>query len=273
MSILKRHPKIIVTLFLATIIWSCSQIPITGRRQFKLLPESMLMEASAASYNQVLDTARVVRTSADAAMIKRVGEKISKAVEQHLAGTKYEKRIADFKWEFNLIEDNTVNAWCMSGGKVAFYTGILPVCKDETGVAVVMGHEIAHAVAYHGNERVSQSLALQGIATGVDIAAVLNGRNAQSRQVIQTAYGAAAQVGVMLPFSRKHESEADEMGLMFMAMAGYNPEEAPKFWDRMSRLGGERPPVMLSTHPHPQKRQDDLKALIPKAMEIYNQNK
>lgn len=273
MNTLKRYPKLMVTLFLASIIWSCSQIPVTGRRQFKLLPESMLMEASLASYKQVLDTAAVVRTSSDAAMVKRVGNKIAAAVETYLKGTKYEKRIEGFNWEFNLIQDNTVNAWCMSGGKVAFYTGIIPICKDETGVAVVMGHEIAHAIAQHGNERVSQSLALQGLATGVDIAAVLNGKDEQSRQVIQTAYGAAANVGLMLPFSRKHKSESDEMGLMFMAMAGYNPSEAPKFWDRMNQLGGTKPPAFLSTHPDPSKRQECLNELLPKAMEVYNQNK
>ncbi len=273
MNILKRQPKLIVALFLAAMVWSCSQIPITGRRQFKLLPESMLKEASSLSYKQVLDTANVVKTSADALMVKRVGAKISKAVEAYLKGTKYESRVADYQWEFNLIQDNTVNAWCMSGGKVAFYTGIIPICKDETGVAVVMGHEIAHAIAQHGNERVSQTLALQGMAQGVDIYMLMKEKPEAARQVVQMAYGAGAQVGVLLPFSRKHESEADEMGLMFMAMAGYNPSEAPKFWDRMNQLGGQRPPEFLSTHPDPAKRQAHLQELLPKAMELYNQNK
>ncbi len=273
MNRLKRQPKVIVTLFLALMIWSCSQIPITGRRQFRLLPESTLIEASLTSYKQVLDTAKVMRGGAEDAMVKRVGNRISAAVEQHLKGTKFEKRVAGFNWEFKLINDNSVNAWCMSGGKVVFYTGIMPVCKDETGVAVVMGHEIAHAIAQHGNERVSQSIALQGIGQGVDIVTVLNGKDETSRQVIQTAYGAAATVGLMLPFSRKHESESDEMGLMFMALAGYNPAEAPKFWDRMNQLGGQRPPAFLSTHPSPGKRQGQLNELLPAAMEVYNKNK
>ena len=160
----------------------------------------------------------------------------------------------------------------MSGGKVAFYTGIMPICQDETGVAVVMGHEIAHAIARHGNERVSQSLALQGLATGLDLGLMITEKPAVARQVVNTAFGVGGQVG-MLAFSRKHESESDEMGLVFMAMAGYNPSEAPVFWERMSALGGELPPVMLSTHPHPETRVADLKAQLPKAMEIYNQNK
>ncbi len=271
MNILKRQPKLIVTLFLALMIWSCSQIPITGRRQFRLLPETTLMEASLTSYKHVLDTADVVYNTADAEMVKRVGKKIAASVETYLKGTKYEQRVAGFNWEFNLIQDDMVNAWCMSGGKVAFYTGIIPICKDETGIAVVMGHEIAHAIAQHGNERVSQSLALQGGGVALDILTV--NKPDAARQVIQMAYGAGAQVGVLLPFSRKHESEADEMGLMFMAMAGYNPTEAPVFWDRMNNLGGQRPPEFLSTHPDPAKRQEKLQELLPKAMELYNKTK
>lgn len=271
MNIVKKHPKYIVAFLLTLFFWSCSQIPISGRRQFKLLPESTLMTASLDAYKQVLDTANVVHSGTQAAMVKRVGNKIATAVEAYLKGTKYEKRIAGFKWEFNLIDDNTVNAWCMSGGKVAFYTGIMPICKDETGVAVVMGHEIAHAIAQHGNERVSHGLLAQLGGAALDVA--MSEKPQQTRNMIQVAYGATAQVGLMLPFSRKHESESDKMGLMFMAMAGYNPSEAPKFWERMNQIGGERPPVMLSTHPSPGSRQENLKALLPEAMVIYNKNK
>lgn len=255
------------TLVIISLFWACSQIPVSGRRQFKLLPESQLMEMSSLSYKHVLDTARVVYNTNDAQMIKRVGERIATSVEASLKGTKYENRIQNFKWEFNLIQDNQVNAWCMSGGKVAFYTGIIPVCKDETGIAVVMGHEIAHAIAQHGNERVSQGLALQGLGTALDIA-MLNQPMA-ARQAVQLAYGVSSQVGVMLPFSRLHESEADEMGLMFMARAGFDPREAPIFWDRMNKLGGERPATFLSTHPNPEKRQKDLTLLMPKALKLY----
>ncbi len=204
-------------------------------------------------------------------MVKRVGERISTAVEQYLKGTRYEERVADYQWEFNLIRDNQVNAWCMSGGKVAFYTAILPICKDETGVAVVMGHEVAHAIAQHGNERVSQGLALQMGGIALDVA--LSTRRQETRNLVLLAYGVGANVGVLLPYSRKHESEADEMGLMFMAMAGYNPQDAPAFWDRMNQGGGARPPEFLSTHPDPSKRKERLEELMPKAMEYYNQAK
>ncbi|MDB4107145.1 M48 family metallopeptidase [Bacteroidia bacterium] len=266
---LKRY---IVIGLLAVMIWGCSKVPLTGRRQFKLLPESTLIQASSLSYQQVLDTANIIRTGEQAAMVKRVGLRISKAVEAYLTEQGLEKRVEGFDWQFNLINDNNVNAWCMSGGKVAFYTGITPICQDETGVAVVMGHEIAHAIARHGNERVSQSLALQGMATGLDLAMLIKEKLEVARQVVNTAVGIGGQLG-MLAFSRKHESESDELGLTFMAMAGYNPSEAPKFWDRMSQIGGERPPVMLSTHPDSGKRQEDLQKLLPKAMVIYNQNK
>ena len=250
---------------------SCAKIPITGRRQFKMLPESTLMDMSLTSYQHILDTAKVLHNSADAIRVKTVGDKISKSVEEYLKGTKYEKRIEGFNWEFNLIEDSIVNAWCMSGGKVAFYTAIMPICKTETGVAVVMGHEIAHAIAQHGNERVSQGLALQMGGVALDVAA--STRSEETRALVQLAYGVGANVGVMLPFSRKHETEADEMGLMFMAMAGYNPEEAPLFWDRMNQLGGTRPPEFLSTHPDPDKRKENLQKLMPKALEYYNDSK
>ena len=245
-------------------------MPITGRRQFKLLPESTLIEASSLSYSQVLDTTNVIRTGVQAEMVKRVGNNIATAVEKYMRENGCEDRLSEFSWEFNLIGYNSVNAWCMSGGEVAFYTGIMPICKDETGVAVVMGHEIAHAIARHGNERVSQSLALQGLATGLDLALLVKQQPEAARQVANMAFGAGGQLG-MLAFSRKHESESDEMGLMFMA--GYNPSEAPAFWERMNSIGGQRPPVMLSTHPHPETRQAELKKMLPKAMEIYNQNK
>ncbi|MFB1002554.1 MAG: M48 family metallopeptidase [Bacteroidia bacterium] len=264
--------KSAVFAFLAFMIWSCSKVPLTGRRQFKLIPETTLISASSLSYQQVLDTADIIRTGAQAEMVKRVGNRISKAVESYMKSEGLESRLKGFNWQFNLIQDNSVNAWCMSGGKVAFYTGIMPICQDETGIAVVMGHEIAHAIARHGNERVSQSLALQGLASGLDFALLVKQQPEVARRVVNTAVGVGGQVG-MLAFSRKHESESDEMGIMFMAMAGYNPTEAPVFWDRMNQIGGQRPPVMLSTHPHPEKRQEDLKKLLPKAMEIYNQNK
>lgn len=260
--------NLMAILVVATVLEACSRIPISGRRQFKMLPESTLMDMSLTSYKQILDTAAVVNGTEESAMIKRVGNKIATAVEGYLKSTKHLKRIEGYTWEFNLIEDTLVNAWCMSGGKVAFYTAILPICETETGVAVVMGHEIAHAIAQHGNERVSQGLALQMGGVALDVAA--STRSEETRALVQLAYGVGANVGVLLPYSRKHESEADQMGLMFMAMAGYDPSEAPKFWDRMNQLGGQRPPEFLSTHPDPEKRKQRLQELMPKAMEHYN---
>jgi predicted Zn-dependent protease len=264
--------KYLVLGLLMLLVWGCSKVPLTGRRQIKLLPESTLIQASSLSYQQVLDTANIVRTGAQAEMVKRVGNRIAASVDKYMKENGFESRLEGFEWEFNLIQDDNVNAWCMSGGKVAFYTGILPICQDETGVAVVMGHEIAHAIARHGNERVSQSLALQGLATGTDLLLLIKEKPEAARDLVNIAYGVGGQLG-MLAYGRKHESEADEMGLTFMAMAGYNPSEAPVFWDRMGKLGGQRPPLMLSTHPHPEKRQEDLRKLVPKAMVIYNQNK
>ena len=266
-----RTKTLIILIVGFFVLEACSKIPISGRKQFRMLPESTLMEMSLTSYKHILDTAAVEYNTERANMVKNVGVKISNAVEAYLKGTRYEKRIEGFEWEFNLIQDTLINAWCMSGGKVAFYTGILPICETETGVAVVMGHEIAHAIAQHGNERVSQGLALQMGGVALDVAA--STRTAETRALIQMAYGLGANVGVMLPFSRRHESEADEMGLMFMAMAGYDPKEAPLFWDRMNAGGGQRPPEFLSTHPDPSKRKQALQELMPEAEKIYNKNK
>ena len=176
------------------------------------------------------------------------------------------KRIKDFKWEFNLVEDNTVNAWCMPGGKVVFYTGILPITKDEKGIAVVMGHEIAHAIARHGNERMSQGLALQG--GGIALSLALSDKPELTQNLFQQAYGLGGQLG-MLKYSRSHDSEADKMGLVFMAMAGYDPREAVEFWKRMAAQGGQKPPEFLSTHPSDDTRIKDLEDFMPEALKYY----
>jgi predicted Zn-dependent protease len=260
--------RIIIPLLLAVVlIVACSKVPITGRKQLKLLPESQMMSMSLTSYNDVLSKSKVVKTGNDVAMVKRVGDKLAKSVALYLQQNKMSDQIAGFNWEFNLIEDATVNAWCMPGGKVAFYTGILPICKDETGIAVVMGHEIAHAIARHGNERMSQQLAQQFGGQALSVA--LASKPQQTQQIFATAYGLGAQFAVMLPFSRMHESEADQMGLYFMAMAGYDPKQAPAFWQRMNGTGGARPPEFMSTHPSPQTRIADINKWMPKALEYY----
>lgn len=246
---------------------SCTKVPITGRRQTNLLPENDLMAMALTSYNQVLSESKLVTTGANAQSVKSVGERISMAVTNYMNANGYSKRIANYNWQFTVIDDPTINAWCMPGGKVAFYTGILPVCQDETGIAVVMGHEIAHAIARHGNERMSQGLLLQLGGVALDVAT--STKPEETRQLFQLAYGIGATVGVMLPYSRKHESEADRMGLVFMAMAGYDPNQAPLFWERMSKLGGSKPPLLLSTHPSDEKRIADLKKNMPEALKYY----
>lgn len=250
------------------IISSCTTNPITGRKQLTLVPESTVSQLSLDQYQQVLNQSKVERNTADAIMIKSVGQNIATAVEKWMVQNKYADRVKDFNWEFNLIDENTVNAWCMPGGKVAFYTGILPYTQNETGVAVVMGHEVAHAVARHGNERISQGLIQQ--LGGVGLAIALRDKPAQTQNLFMGAYGLGSQIGIMLPFSRSHETEADQMGLIFMAMAGYDPYEAPKFWERMAKSGGGGVPEFLSTHPSHETRIKNLnEKFIPQALAYY----
>lgn len=262
--------KKLITLFLvAAFIYSCSTVPVTGRRQLSLIPSSQLLPLSYTSYSQVLDSAQVIKNTPEAAMIKKVGLNIQRAVEKYMADNNMSDQLKGFEWDFNLIKDDkTINAWCMPGGKVAFYTGILPICKDETGVAVVMGHEVAHAIANHGGERMSQGLVQQ--LGGVGLSVALRDYAPQTQQLAMTAFGLGSAVGYVLPHSRNQESEADEMGLIFMAMAGYDPNAAPQFWERMqAQAGGGGTPEFLSTHPAPSKRINDLKAQIPNAMKYY----
>jgi predicted Zn-dependent protease len=202
---------------------------------------------------------------ANTAMVKEVGANIQHAAEAYYKAKGLSKQLNGYNWEFNLVEDPTVNAWAMPGGKTVVYTGLLPIAKNTDGLAVVMGHEVAHALAQHGNERMSQGLLVQ--LGGVALTVALAEKPAETQNMFLAAYGLGSQVGLMLPFSRKHESEADEIGLYLMAMAGYNPEEAAPFWDRMNAGGGERPPEFLSTHPSPERRAERLKELVPAAKE------
>ena len=263
--------KFILILLLAVSVFtnSCSTVPVTGRNQLSIIPASQLMSMSFQQYDQFLNENKVVKNTAQSAQINIIGTKIQKAVEQYFAEKNMSDHLDGYSWEFNLVESDQVNAWCMPGGKVVFYTGILPICKDEAGIATVMGHEIAHAIAEHGGERMSQGLIVQ--LGGMGLQAALEKEPALTQQLAMAAFGLGAQVGVMLPFSRLHESEADHMGLIFMAMAGYNPNEAVSFWQRMAaQKGGDAPPEFLSTHPSDQTRINDLKKLIPEAMQYYN---
>ncbi|MGN6645664.1 MAG: M48 family metallopeptidase [Cytophaga sp.] len=250
-------------------IVACKRVAVTNRSQLSLIPESQMIAMSSEQYAQVIKQGPLSTNQTQVAMVKRVGNTIKTAVEKYMAEQGRSKELEGYNWEFNLIQnDTTVNAWCMPGGKVAFYTAILPVCVDENGVAVVMGHEVAHAIAHHGNERMSQGILAQAGGEAIDIA--LSNKSAATRQLFDVAYGAGAQYGVILPFSRKHESEADKMGLVFMAMAGYDPHVAVDFWKRMSAVsGGQAPPEFMSTHPSDARRVADLEAFLPEAMKYY----
>ncbi|WKN31278.1 M48 family metallopeptidase [Porifericola rhodea] len=259
-----RYKHLFSSFLIILFIFSCQRVPLTGRQQFTPLPESQILSLSFQNYNQVLQSSKLSNNQEQVAMIKRVGNKISKSVENYFREKNMTDRIDDFEWEFNLIEDdNSVNAWCMPGGKVAFYTGILPVCENEQGVATVMSHEIAHAIAKHGNERMAQQLALQ--LGGVALNVALSEQPETTQKLAMTAFGLGAQYGVLLPYSRAHETEADEMGIYFLAMAGYDTKEAVDFWQRMSQQGGERPPEFMSTHPSPENRVAHIQKIIPKA--------
>lgn len=246
---------------------ACSTVPITGRKQLKLIPNGQLLPMSFEQYTQVLSESELSTDEEQVAMIKRVGQKIQKAAEDYYKENKLEKDLVGYDWEYNLIVSDQVNAWCMPGGKVAFYTGILPICEDETGVAVVMGHEVAHALANHGGERMSQGMIAQmGLGT---LGAAMGENPTLTKQLLLQSIGMGTQLGV-LKFSRSNESEADHIGLILMAKAGYNPQAATSFWQRMAALsGGQAPPEFLSTHPESETRVNDLQALMPEALKYY----
>ena len=247
----------------SAIVVACSTVPITGRSQLNLFPESQMAEMGLTNYSEFLKEAKLSADKEQADMVKRVGHRIAAAVEEYMNKNGLSSHVENFSWEFNLVEDDTPNAWCMPGGKVVFYTGILPFTENENGLAVVMGHEIAHAVARHGNERMSQQMGMQAVATGLQVA--LSEKPEQTQQIYMGAFGLGAQYGMMLPFSRKHEVEADKLGLVFMAMAGYDPAGAVTFWTRMSESGGQKPPEFMSTHPADDTRISGIKAYLPEA--------
>lgn len=242
---------------------ACSTVPISGRKQMNLLKESTLLEMSFTQYSEVMSQSKLAPDfDENKKLIRKVGHKIAAACEEFLKNNNQSKRVKGFEWEFNLIQDDQINAWCMPGGKIAFYTGIMPVCKDEEGVAVVMSHEIAHAVARHGNERMSQQMTAQ--MGGMALGAALGEDPALTKDLFHLSYGVGAQLGT-LAFSRQHESEADQMGFVFMEHAGYDSKAAIAFWERMAALGGEKPPALLATHPSNEKRIADINEYIPVA--------
>jgi len=262
--------KFLYLLCVAAVLVSCRTVPITGRQQLSLVPSETVLAMSYDAYGKFLSEHKVVNGTDDALMVKRTGLRISKAVEEYFARQNMSGELKGYAWEFNLVDDKAVNAFCMPGGKVVVYTGILPVTKDETGLAVVMGHEIAHAVARHGDERMSQGLLVQ--MGGIALSAALAKKPSETQKLYMAAYGLGASVGILLPYSRLHESESDHLGLIFMAMAGYDPREAAAFWRRMAaQKQGASPPEFLSTHPADERRIRDIERLLPEAMKYYRQ--
>lgn len=265
--------KLVVLLVVLLFAISCSRVPLTGRSQLNILPAQTVLSMSFSQYDQFLKDNKLSTDKKNSELVKKVGIKIQKAVEQYFAEKNLSDKLSGYNWEFNLVENNQVNAWCMPGGKVVFYTGILPVTKDETGLAVVMGHEIAHAVAEHGNERMSQGMLTQ--LGGLALSKAIESKPKETQALWMTAFGLGAQVGVLLPYSRLHENEADHLGLIFMALAGYDPEKAVDFWQRMAdnKKGGGTPPEFLSTHPSDETRINNLKSLLPEAKQYYKVKK
>lgn len=259
--------RIMLLIVLATVLYSCNRVPITGRKQVSLLPNSEILSLSLTEYNAFLASNKVITTGSNATMVASVGNDVARAVETVLKAEGYSEMIGEFDWEIKLVDSPEPNAWCMPGGKIVVYTGILPYTKTEAGLAVVIGHEVAHAVAHHGNERISQQLLASTGFAALDIA--MANKPEETRSLVLAAAGVGTQVGVLLPFSRTHESEADRLGLIFMAAAGYNPNEAVGFWQRMSANGGSIP-EFLSTHPSDETRISDIQEkYLPEAMPYY----
>ncbi len=254
--------KSILTIAVFLAVVSCKTNPFTGKSTLNFYPNSQMFPMAFAQYDQFLGENKVVTGTSEAEMITRVGQRIASAAERWLDANGYPGYLKDYQWEYKLVQDETVNAWCMPGGKIVFYTGILPITQNETGVAVVMGHEVAHALADHGAQRMSAGMVQQIGAVAGNIAI----QDPEKRNMFNQAYGLGSQLGVMLPFSRSHETEADRIGLQIMAIAGYNPDEAARLWQRMKeKAGGQAPPEFLSTHPSNDTRISNLTAWAPAA--------
>jgi predicted Zn-dependent protease len=265
--------KLFSLLFIVPAFVACTTNAVTGRKQLSLFPESALQAEAVNQYQSFLSENKVVsaNTSRDAEMVKRVGSRVASAITTYYRSKGLAKELDGYKWEFNLINDAQVNAWCMPGGKVVVYTGLLPITQNEAALAVVMGHEILHAVAQHGNERMSQV----AVANGLQVAGnIFTSNNSQANSLFNNVFAPGAQVGVLLPNSRKQEYEADRYGLIFAAMAGYNPREAIPFWQRMAAASnGNKPPEFLSSHPADDSRIAKIQEYMPEALKYYKPRK
>jgi predicted Zn-dependent protease len=260
-------PRALLPWIAALLLAACATVPLTGRKQLILMPEGDMLSMSYKEYGDFIEKNPPSTNKTATAMVVGVGTKIQGAVERFFAAKGRSNKLAVYKCEFHLVESKEANAWCLPGGKVVVYSGLLPVTVSEAGLAVVMGHEIAHAVAEHGNERMSQGMLAQ--LGGVALETALQQKPEQTRQIWRSAYGVGAQYGALLPFSRVQESEADRLGLIFMAMAGFDPHEAPAFWQRMSQKGGQKPPEFMSTHPSDETRIRKIAETLPEAMTYY----
>ncbi len=266
--IFPKFSCLILCILLIVLLSSCATVPVIGRKQLNIVPQGQLLSMSFSEYDKFLESNAVSRNHQETERVKRVGNRIQKAVKQYFQMNGMADRLHNYQWEFNLVEDEQANAWCMPGGKVVVNTGILPYTRDDAGLAVIMGHEIAHAVANHGNERMSQGILAQ--YGQVALAELTRSKPDETRALYMAAFGLGAQIGVMLPFSRLHEREADRLGLIFMAMAGYNPDRAIEFWARMTEQNNSRkPPEFLSTHPSDATRIRNIRAILPEARQYY----
>ena len=249
---------------IVALVFACSKNPFTGKSTLALVPNAEILPSAFQQYGQFLSENKVITGTADAKKVETIGTKIKVAAGKWLNANGHTGYLNDYQWEYKLVEDKAVNAWCMPGGKIVVYTGILPITKDDAGLATVLGHEVSHALANHGQQRMSAGMLQQLGAVGVG--AAVGSKSAETQQIAMTAYGAATEIGGMLPFSRNHESEADMIGLTLMAIAGYNPDQAIVFWERMSaNSGGQAPPEFMSTHPSDATRIANLRSLIPQA--------
>jgi len=245
-------------LVLVLLVAACQTVPVTGRSQLILLPEGSELQMGLSSYEQILNKSKVATDARVNEQVSRVGRRIAEATGR-----------SDYAWEFKVLEDKQVNAFCLPGGKVAVYTGLLPVTRDDAGLAAVLGHEVAHAVARHGGERVSQGLLVKTGLAATQVA--LSNNDPRTVQAVTALLGAGATVGVLLPWGRAQESEADRLGLIYMAKAGYHPSAARDLWVRMGELskGRRQPPELLSTHPAPATRIRDIDRWLPEALQHY----
>lgn len=258
--------KFISLSLLIVFMISCSTVPITGRQRINIVSDAEILPASFAQYEGFLKENKISNDAKRTNEVQSVGKNISHAVDKFMRANNMISEANSYRWEFNLIEDKAVNAWALPGGKVVVYTGLLPIAQNEDGLAAVMGHEVAHAFAKHGQERMTSSYGQQ--LGGVAVAVATNNKDPQTQTLWNTIYGVGSQVG-MLAYSRTHETEADKLGLVFMTMAGYNPQEAINVWTRMSqRADGGTPPEFLSTHPSNETRIKNLKAYLPTAIKL-----